>query len=1091
MTGSNKQVQVLSREGIKLAEVTRPQDSWVWCADSFSDDDTLCFGSHFGSLDFVKLDFKSVHSLYRDRYAYRENLTEVIVHHLVTEKKVRIKCKDMIHNLSLYRNKLAVQLLDRICIYESSADDFEDIHFRLKKERIILAGVGKNSTERDAKIVSNLMVCASNHVFVSMDGGVLEMYSMDGTRQRLWRLDHNVTFMKVDGGPEGSEGVLIAQSNGAVLKVYVDNPFPVEVTKRASSSAIHKVDVNVYRTLIATVDAEGLLVVSDMHTQETVYTLQGVKACAFNSEVEDLLCITNAANNSISVVSGLISPSLGQSAASAGNGLGPSSAEASLAVAVGRRRGERDRESQAAAAPVAKASVLSPEVQEQHLFGLALGFRGQKIFSLLRGILSSVDLPQGANIMKALEAGDFPGAYKVACLGATEADWRLLAMKALRCNQLVIAKSAFSRLKDSKYLSLIETVQRHQQGVGAANNAVNSTSTDSGNRARDRSNRGGASGLSAVSASTLDPQWLAEIMAYEGHFQEAAKILARAGRSDEAISMFTLLRRWEDAKAFARNSNGGGTGAGVSADVAALTAQQAKWLQEIRDWRGAAELFCSMGQYAQAARIVGDNEGAKGWTQALVDVLRQCPAEDADTLVYIGEKLSSADDIGYAKEAFLKAKDLGKLMALYVSRRMWIEAAALADENVQTDPQTGQPIAGSTPRFDMSVFLSYADWLITQDRYEEAMDAYKKCGRRDLARKVLAELTENSVTEKRFKDAGYYYWLMAREIEIELSNPNGVVSGADKEKERERLSMLQSECEHKADLYYAYSSVHAFVTDPFTSFQPEMLFQVSRFIINSLGGSSADAQHQAILPQGLSKTSTLYTLAKQAMLLGAFKLARNAFERLSKLTVPDRRTDEVELDMLLVQAKPVRDDPDILPVCYRCGTTNPLLNPFTNRFAKGDVCTNCGHPFVRSFINFDILPLVEFVPEPSISDEEAIDLIRQPPNGRGLRRGRSEESKWREDNGGGSNVLTLTDDADQSMMYGGMGGPGDGADGNDLFSHCLNNTLERQVTSLISSSMYVLCILTSLSHHIEKCIYACASRCKCSLGDEAFRGLCL
>ena len=58
-----------------------------------------------------------------------------------------------------------------------------------------------------------------------------------------------------------------------------------------------------------------------------------------------------------------------------------------------------------------------------------------------------------------------------------------------------------------------------------------------------------------------------------------------------------------------------------------------------------------------------------------------------------------------------------------------------------------------------------------------------------------------------------------------------------------------------------------------------------------------------------------------------------------------------------------------------------------HKFTKGDVCTNCGHPFVRSFINFDILPLVEFVPEPSISDEEAIELIRQPPSERKLRGG--------------------------------------------------------------------------------------------------------
>ena len=38
---------------------------------------------------------------------------------------------------------------------------------------------------------------------------------------------------------------------------------------------------------------------------------------------------------------------------------------------------------------------------------------------------------------------------------------------------------------------------------------------------------------------------------------------------------------------------------------------------------------------------------------------------------------------------------------------------------------------------------------------------------------------------------------------------------------------------------------------------------------------------------------------------------------------------------------------------------------------QGDFCTNCGAPFLRSFITFDVLPLVEFELEPGITDTEA------------------------------------------------------------------------------------------------------------------------
>ena len=33
-------------------------------------------------------------------------------------------------------------------------------------------------------------------------------------------------------------------------------------------------------------------------------------------------------------------------------------------------------------------------------------------------------------------------------------------------------------------------------------------------------------------------------------------------------------------------------------------------------------------------------------------------------------------------------------------------------------------------------------------------------------------------------------------------------------------------------------------------------------------------------------------------------------------------------------------------MCYRCSTTNPLLN------SNGLECTNCQHPFVFSFVSF-------------------------------------------------------------------------------------------------------------------------------------------
>ena len=53
--------------------------------------------------------------------------------------------------------------------------------------------------------------------------------------------------------------------------------------------------------------------------------------------------------------------------------------------------------------------------------------------------------------------------------------------------------------------------------------------------------------------------------------------------------------------------------------------------------------------------------------------------------------------------------------------------------------------------------------------------------------------------------------------------------------------------------------------------------------------------------------------------------------------------------------------------------TNALINSI------GDICTSCGHPFLRNFIGFDTLPLVEFVPLPNITTKKVIEFLKMDP----------------------------------------------------------------------------------------------------------------
>jgi hypothetical protein len=74
------------------------------------------------------------------------------------------------------------------------------------------------------------------------------------------------------------------------------------------------------------------------------------------------------------------------------------------------------------------------------------------------------------------------------------------------------------------------------------------------------------------------------------------------------------------------------------------------------------------------------------------------------------------------------------------------------------------------------------------------------------------------------------------------------------------------------------------------------------------------------------------------------------------------------------------DDEDYRPICYRCGAKNPHLNRPEQRYPDdgrgGDRCAACFHPFMRCFVTFDVLPLIEV--EPIILDLDA-STSNMPP----------------------------------------------------------------------------------------------------------------
>ena len=63
----------------------------------------------------------------------------------------------------------------------------------------------------------------------------------------------------------------------------------------------------------------------------------------------------------------------------------------------------------------------------------------------------------------------------------------------------------------------------------------------------------------------------------------------------------------------------------------------------------------------------------------------------------------------------------------------------------------------------IACFCRYAEYLALNDKFDEAQQAYRDAGLPQLSLKMLGQLTHNAVTENRFKDAAFYFWLLAQE----------------------------------------------------------------------------------------------------------------------------------------------------------------------------------------------------------------------------------------------------------------------------------------------------------------------------------------
>jgi len=519
----------------------------------------------------------------------------------------------------------------------------------------------------------------------------------------------------------------------------------------------------------------------------------------------------------------------------------------------------------------------------------------------------------------------------------------------------------------------------------------------------------------------------AQVLAFQGKYSEAAQHYGRARQYHLAVEMYTELRKWDEAKHWAQQGEKAGS---AKKEVAAkdgeessneksappddsiaqgLILKQAASSEEDGDLRAAGEMYFTAGQHRKAVEIFTKI----GALDSLIEVVRLLTNKDTQLLSMSAKAFRQHQNYNFAKEAIVKLGDVGMLVALHMESHRWDEAFQLCQ---------------SHPEYSSQIYLPWAEWLAFNDRFDDALDAYKKARRPDLSLRMIEKLAHNAVVERRYRDAATYFWHLAVEMigAVSADDPSGDITP----KQQQAIDNFW-ELRRRADVYYAYSYIHAYIQEPFTTLLPENVFNCALYLWNILasGAFSVRATNTMLIkgtpgsfepiqmeskappvpqsgsrghllrevPLGISRVYILYALAKQAQSLGAFKLARMAYDKLQVLRVPSTWQHQIDLSCLAIRSKAYSDQDESLPVCNWCMTTNPLLR------SNFDGCINCGHPFVRTFLGFDILPLVEFQLEANIDVDEALRLIKKEPSTSKQQPG----DGWRESTRGGAEVMSL------------------------------------------------------------------------------------
>lgn len=88
------------------------------------------------------------------------------------------------------------------------------------------------------------------------------MLAFTGILTREWILESQIKYVKVVSGPPKAESLLLGLQNGVVMRIFLDNAFPIPIVKQTTSISL--VDISADKSKLVVIDDHQSMFVYDI-----------------------------------------------------------------------------------------------------------------------------------------------------------------------------------------------------------------------------------------------------------------------------------------------------------------------------------------------------------------------------------------------------------------------------------------------------------------------------------------------------------------------------------------------------------------------------------------------------------------------------------------------------------------------------------------------------------------------------------------------------------------------------------------------------------------------------------------------------------